>query len=90
MLRSLRPTPLLLCEIKLIYFYKCVHSHWRDPILWVPKDLDYEWLSQPQWLLGYFWWLPRIIFVREDDHKSSYGITWPPACSLRLAGSHPE
>jgi hypothetical protein len=27
MLRSLRPTPLLLCEIKLIYFYKCVHSH---------------------------------------------------------------
>jgi hypothetical protein len=75
-------------------------------VLQVPKDGDYERLSQPQWLLGYFSWLsgiifvkknghkpngiPGIIFVRENDHKSSYGITWNPTCNLRLAWSPPE
>jgi hypothetical protein len=27
---------------------------WRDPILWVPKDSDYERLSQSPWPLAYF------------------------------------
>jgi hypothetical protein len=27
MLRNLRPLPLLFCELKLMYLYKCVHSN---------------------------------------------------------------
>jgi hypothetical protein len=49
-----------------------VHK-WRDPILWIPDDSDYE--RQSRWSLGYFLWFSSFILMQENIPKST-SISW--------------
>jgi hypothetical protein len=63
----------------------CVLStRWRDPKLWVPKDSDYEWLSQPQWPLGIFGSFQELFLWGKTAKKPRQ-----PG-HFRLAGCPPE